>query len=76
MLLGHLNFNDRAAEIEIRSVVEKVADELNSKYSPVITMHYYKGWREKPYDLYSDTFDWAHPNLKGQEKMAVIGSTP
>lgn len=71
VLLGHLNFNGSVAAIEIRSVVEKVADDLNSRKSPVATVHHYKGWREKPDDLYSDTFDWAHPNLKGQEKMAI-----
>lgn len=71
VLLGHLNFNGGAAALEIRSVVEKVADDLNSRHSPVVTVHHYKGWRENPDDLYTDTFDWAHPNLKGQEKMAI-----
>ncbi len=71
ILLGHLNFNNGAAALDIRAVVEKVAHDLNSKNSQVVTVHHYKGWRENPDDIYSDTFDWAHPNLKGQEKMAV-----
>lgn len=71
ILLGHLNFNNSAAATEIRSVVEKVAKDLNSERSPVTTVHHYRGWRERPDEIYSDTFDWAHPNLKGQEKMAT-----
>ncbi len=71
VLLGHLNFNDNATALAIRSTVEKVADNLNSQKSPVVTVHHYKGWHENPEDVYTDTYDWAHPNLKGQEKMAV-----
>jgi hypothetical protein len=36
----------------------------------VQTVHHYRHWREKPDDMYTDTYDLAHPNLKGQEKMA------
>ena len=39
--------------------------------SPVITVHHYKGWLENPGVPNTDTFDWAHPNPKGQEKMAA-----
>jgi lysophospholipase L1-like esterase len=71
VLLGHLNFNHGEVAHEIRDVVENVAKKMNSKKSPVVTVHHYKGWRENPEDIYTDTYDWAHPNLKGQEKMAV-----
>lgn len=71
VLLGHLNFNDSEAAFEIRKIVEKVAADLDSVKSPVVTVHHYINWHEKPGELYSDTFDWAHPNLKGQEKMAI-----
>jgi hypothetical protein len=71
VLLGHLNFNDSAAAFEIRKVVEQVAFDLNTEKSPVRTVHHYINWNEKPDELYSDTYDWAHPNLKGQEKMAI-----
>lgn len=71
VLLGHLNFNHGAVAEGIRAVVENVARDLSSNESPVVTVHHYQGWREKPGEIYSDTFDWAHPNIKGQEKMAV-----
>ena len=70
VLLGHLNFNDGDPAKEIRAVVEKVATDLDSEKSPVKTVHHYRGWTENPDKVYTDTFDWAHPNLKGQEKMA------
>lgn len=71
VLLGHLNFNGGKPAMEIREVVEKVAKDLDTRKSPVKTVHHYRGWKEKPEDIYTDTFDWAHPNLKGQEKMAI-----
>lgn len=69
ILVGHLNFNDGQA-LEIRPLVEKMAAEMNTPQSPVITVHHYKGWNEKPDTKNTDTFDWAHPNAKGQRKMA------
>lgn len=71
VLLGHLDFNHGDVAHAIRDVVENVAKNMNSKKSPVMTVHHYKGWHENPDDIYTDTYDWAHPNLKGQEKMAV-----
>jgi len=71
VLLGHLNFNDSEVATEIRTVINNVAKELNTMESPIKTVHHYLGWNENPKDLYTDTFDWAHPNLKGQEKMAI-----
>ena len=70
VLLGHLNFNDSEAANEIRQVVESVANDLNSEKSPVATVHHYRNWYANPNHPYTDTYDWAHPNLKGQEKMA------
>lgn len=70
-LLGHLNFNTSPAANQIREIVEKLAKEMSTTQSPVQTVHHYQNWREKPEDLYTDTYDWAHPNLKGQEKMAL-----
>ena len=67
--VGHLNFNGGAA-LQIRPLVEAMAKELNSEQSPVVTVHHYQGWHEKPDEAESDTFDWAHPNPRGQRKMA------
>lgn len=69
ILVGHLNFNDGEA-LKIRPLVEKMATGMNTQQSPVVTVHHYKGWNEKPEAKTTDTFDWAHPNPKGQRKMA------
>lgn len=69
ILLGHLNFNGGQA-LKIRPLVEALADEMNTESSPVVTVPMYEGWKENPSDPDTDTFDWAHPNPKGQEKMA------
>ncbi len=69
ILVGHLNFNDGEA-LKIRPLVEKMAADMSTPQSPVITVHHYKGWNEKPDTRNTDTFDWAHPNPKGQRKMA------
>jgi acyl-CoA thioesterase-1 len=69
VLVGHLNFNDGAGP-RIRPFVEAMATELTAPDSPVVTVHHYKGWHERPGDPESDTFDWAHPNPQGQRKMA------
>lgn len=69
VLVGHLNFNDGSGP-RIRTYVEEMAQELTTEQSPVVTVHHYRGWVEKPELPDSDTFDWAHPNPSGQEKMA------
>jgi len=69
ILVGHLNFNDGEA-LKIRPLVEKMAAEMNTPQSPVTVVHHYRGWIEKPDAKNTDTFDWAHPNPKGQRKMA------
>ena len=68
--MAHLDFNGGRAKDVIRPVVEAMARRLNTKESPVITVHHYKGWIEDPSKPDTDTFDWAHPNPHGQEKMA------
>ena len=71
VLLGHLNFNGGKPAMEIRKVKEELAKDMDTRKSPVKTVHHYRGWKENPEAVYTDTFDWAHPNLKGQEKMAI-----
>ena len=70
VLLGHLNYNDSQGAYAIRALVEPLANGLNSKESPVRTVAHYEGWNEKPETAGADTFDWAHPNPQGQQKMA------
>lgn len=69
VFLGQINFNGGAA-LKIHPAVEALAKALNTKDSPVVTVDYYKGWVEDPSKPDTDTFDWAHPNPKGQGKMA------
>ncbi|MFP4359019.1 MAG: SGNH/GDSL hydrolase family protein [Puniceicoccaceae bacterium] len=70
ILLGHLNFDAGTAKTKIRPVVEEVAREMNTEESPVVTVHHYEDFNENPKHPETDTFDWAHPNPRGQEKMA------
>jgi hypothetical protein len=44
--------------------------EISTKESPVMTVATYEGWIENPDQAGSDTFDWAHPNERGQAKLA------
>ena len=70
VLLGHLNFNASDGASAIRPLVEALAVELNRPESPVRTVAHYEGWNENPDQAGADTFDWAHPNPQGQQKMA------
>lgn len=69
IFVGHLNFNAGAA-LEIRPLVEQMAQEMSTPTSPVVTVHHYQGWQANPDAVDTDTFDWAHPNPQGQQKMA------
>jgi acyl-CoA thioesterase I len=69
VLIGHLIANGRKARA-IRPIVEQMAKETTSPDSPVITVNHHENWHDRPDDTDTDTFDWAHPNPKGQQKMA------
>jgi acyl-CoA thioesterase I len=69
VLAGHLIANGRKARA-IRPIVEQMAKEITTPASPVETVHHHDNWRDRPDDPATDTFDWAHPNPKGQQKMA------
>lgn len=44
----------------------RMAHNLNRPWSPITTIPLYLGWNTK-----GDTFDGAHPNIRGQNKMAT-----
>ncbi|MBC8139197.1 MAG: G-D-S-L family lipolytic protein [Fibrella sp.] len=69
VLIGHLNFNGGAA-LTIRPLIEELARTIGTTESPVRTVSHFEGWHENPDDESPDTFDWAHPNPQGQQKMA------
>ena len=70
VFLGHLNFHDGPA-LRIRPLVEDLASRLYETGSPVVTVPHYEGWKAHPEDPATDTFDWVHPNPRGQRKMAA-----
>jgi len=70
ILLGHLNFNDSPGAFRIMAEISELKTAKNTRNSPVLTVHHYQGWTANPQDPASDTFDWAHPNPQGQQKMA------
>jgi len=41
-----------------------------AKWFPWLVVHHYQGWQANPDAVDTDTFDWAHPNRQGQQKMA------
>jgi len=69
VLVGHLNFNGGAA-LKIRPAVEAMAQSLTTPDSPIVTVAHYDGFIADPSAKDTDTFDWAHPNPRGQRKMA------
>ncbi len=69
VLVGQIDFNGGAA-LKIHPEVAAMVKSLNLSVSPVVAVDHYKGWVEDPSRQDTDTFDWAHPNVKGQEKMA------
>lgn len=71
ILLGHLNFNDSPGAFRIMAELSELKAEADTDTSPVRTVPHYQGWNENPGHPESDTFDWAHPNPRGQEKMAL-----
>ena len=52
------------------AAVTELKNEMNTPESPVLTVHHYQNWTENPKSPNADTFDWAHPNPQGQQKMA------
>jgi len=69
VLVGHLPEHDLKSRAT-RPLIERMAKELSTPNSPVATVHHYEGWWERPSLPWTHTFDWAHPNLRGQQKMA------
>jgi len=71
VLVGHLPEHFRRSRAT-RPFIEGMAKELDTLDSPVRTVHLYKGWWERPSLPWTHTFDWEHPNPRGQQKMAAM----
>ncbi len=70
ILLGHLNFSDSPGAFRVMAELSELKAETNTPQSPVLTVPHFQGWHENPGHPETDTFDWAHPNPRGQKKMA------
>jgi lysophospholipase L1-like esterase len=70
ILVSLLNENGRRPWI-VRRMLQGMAWWANSETSALVIVDHHTGWREDPTDPLSDTFDGAHPNPRGQEKMAA-----
>lgn len=68
ILVGHMLESGRKPRA-LRPMIERLVRESHLPQSPVVSVPFYEGWISKP-GPGSDTFDWAHPNLQGQQKMA------
>jgi acyl-CoA thioesterase-1 len=69
ILVGHLN-EQGATPWVIRQLVEVMVYWINTKESPVETVDHFEGWVADPDDPEGHTFDHAHPNPRGQARMA------
>ncbi|MEM9354663.1 MAG: GDSL-type esterase/lipase family protein [Pseudomonadota bacterium] len=69
VLVGHV-FESGWRAWWMRLRVEATVRSVTTKASPVETVDHHHGWIERPDVPGSHTFDYAHPNLKGQLKMA------
>jgi len=70
VFIGQLAFNG-GASVKFRPLFAGMAERLSTADSPVVTIDHFQGWVENPGQPGTDTFDWAHPNPQGQEKMAA-----
>lgn len=71
IFLGQIGLNQSPEADRIQAAVSDLCNELNTPESPVLAVNHFEGWNENPKSPDSDTFDWAHPNPQGQEKMAT-----
>jgi hypothetical protein len=69
ILVGHLNENGATPWL-IRQLVGGMAYWMSTEESPVETVDHFDGWRADSDDPEAHTFDHAHPNPRGQVKMA------
>lgn len=69
ILIGHMIANGRNARAS-RPLLDELAQRISTADSPVVTVPHFIDWHERPGEPGSDTFDWAHPNPQGQQKMA------
>lgn len=55
---------------KIRTLIQDAVHHYNDKGYKIYAVDHSKDWKERPKKPNSDTIDWVHPNLFGQNKMA------
>ena len=70
VLVGQLALHDWKAPWR-RFRVGRMVDRLNTPESPVVAVNHFEGWVEDPRREETDTYDWIHPNRRGQSRMAL-----
>ena len=70
VLVGQLTLHDWKAPLR-RFRVNRMVNRLNTPESPVVAVNHFEGWVEDPSRKETDTYDWIHPNPRGQARMAL-----
>jgi len=70
VLVGQLTLHDWKAPWR-RFRVNRMVDRLNAPDSPVVAVKHFEDWVADPRRAESDTYDWIHPNPRGQSRMAL-----
>ena len=70
VLVGQLAAHDWKAPWR-RFRVGRMVDRLNTPESPVVAVNHFEGWVDDPSRKEADTYDWIHPNPRGQSHMAL-----
>ena len=70
VLVGQLTLHDWKAPWR-RFRVNRMVDRLNAPEAPVVAVNHFEDWVEDPSRNETDTYDWIHPNPRGQSRMAL-----
>ena len=70
VLVGQLTLHDWKAPWR-RFRVNRMVDRLNAPESPVVAVKHFEDWVEDPRRAEANTYDWIHPNPRGQTRMAL-----
>jgi len=70
VLVGQLAQHDWKAPWR-RLRIGRMVDRLHTPESPVVAVNHFEDWVADPGRKESDTYDWVHPNPRGQSRMAL-----
>ena len=70
ILVGSTTCCGRFKNLWMNHLRESLVTKLDKPTSRVILVDHQIKWISDPRDEHTDTFDWVHPNVQGQKKMA------